>query len=107
MGFGDGNDQYISFAVDFDGAMGSQGSPNVKGLLVYPPCGDSVDSLPLGAGKSVSDILAGATETESNAFRAVRDALAGGNRDGWTQFGGERHDNGNNWPGTFSRVSLS
>ena len=94
MGFGDGHN-YISFGMDFDSKIASVGSTNYKGLLVYPPC----DS-PLAEG-SVSTILTDSQQYAGDAIYAVRHALAGGSNDNWRQFGGERHDNGNNWPGTF------
>merc|ERR1719295_1154308 len=94
MGFGDG-DQYISFGVDFDSGIGSFGATDYKGLLVYPPCGSSL------AEGSVSDILSNSQQYPGNAFYEVRHALAGGSNDNWRQFGGERHDNGNNWPVTI------
>ena len=94
MGFGDGLN-YISFGMDFDGGIGSFGSTNYKGLLVYPPC----DS-PL-AGGSVSTILSNSNQYAGDAFHEVRHALAGGSKNNWRQLGDARYDNGNNWPGTF------
>lgn len=99
MGFGDGA-KYISLAVDFDGNMFNWGHTNeVRGILVFPPCAEAGGSLATG---SVSDVLSDSVSYHSTDPRyAVRDALAGGDRDQWEALGGSRVDNGDTWPVTI------
>jgi len=93
LGFGDGN-KYIAFALDFDGTFSNLGSPSVRGMQVYPPCGGQL------ATGDVSNVLSGSSGLSGAKMKIIRNVLAGGDRNEWTQIAGKRYDNGNTWPAT-------
>jgi len=93
FGFGDGA-KYFTFGADFD--EGINNGADKRGLLIYPACGGSL------ASGDVSTLLSNSKQYGSNAFYAVRNALAGGNKDNWHLIGGSGVYNGNDvWPVTI------
>ena len=86
----------IAEHLRFAGYLENGGSPAQAGMQIYPPCGGSL------ASGDISSILVGSSSYDSNSWNAVRDALAGGNRNDWEQLGGSEIYNGNTWPGTFT-----
>ena len=86
----------IAEHLQFAGAVQNGGDPGQYGMQIYPPCGGSL------ASGDISSILVGSDLYDSNSFLAVRDALAGGDRNDWEQLGGSEIHNGDTWPGTFT-----
>ena len=78
------------------GYLENGGSPAQAGMQIYPPCGGSL------ASGDISSILVGSSSYDSDSWYAVRDALAGGDRNNWEQLGGLEIFNGDTWPGTFT-----
>ena len=56
------------------------GANTQKGIQIYPGCGGSL------ATGTISDVLAGSSSYNSDAFYAVRKALAGGMYPEWNQW---------------------
>ena len=69
---------------------------SVRGIQVFPPCEEEGGSLAVG---SVSDVLSDTSSHDDNNEYAVRDALAGGDRNNWEKLGGTTVHNGDTWPG--------
>merc|ERR1719295_716620 len=99
MGFGDG-EKYISFLTDFDGAVNNK--EKVRGIQIWPPCEKEGGSLALG---SVANVLLDTRSHGDNNEYAVRDALAGGDRNNWEKLGGTTVHNGATWPVTVEIVN--
>jgi len=98
FGFGDGS-KYISMAVDQDGRIYSGRTASdayIFGISIYPPCGGA-----MGSG-SVSGVLSNSKKYDSDATKAIRKALSGGDWTKWTSMGGSEHNNGKDvWPVTI------
>ena len=75
---------------------GVSNNEKVRGIEIWPPCKEEGGSLAVG---SVSDVLSETSSyNETNGY-AVRDALAGGDRNNWEKLGGITVFNGDTWPG--------
>ena len=68
----------------------------MRGIQIWPPCEEEGGSLAVG---SVSDVLSDTSSYHDNSEYAVRDALAGGDRNNWEKLGGTTVHNGATWPG--------
>ena len=75
---------------------GVSNNEKVRGIEIWPPCQEEGGSLAVG---SVSDVLSETSSyNETNGY-ALRDALAGGDRNNWEKLGGITVFNGDTWPG--------
>ena len=68
----------------------------VRGIQVYPECAKGGGTLAEG---DVSDVLEDTNSYHNDTRYAVRDALAGGDRNNWEKLGGKTIHNGETWPG--------
>ena len=76
------------------------GSPTTEGMHIYPACKGSLET------GDIASVLVGSGSYNSDAWYAVRSALAGGNRNNWERLSGSTIFNGNNWPGTCFALNL-
>ena len=68
----------------------------MRGIQIWPPCEKEGGSLAL---RSVANVLLDTRSHGDNNEYAVRDALAGGDRNNWEKLGGSTVHNDNTWPG--------